>query len=75
MKKKKWKHPELQHDEVFLANVPKDPAVLFNHLDWKTKRLGKIAYENGEKVDRKLPVFVKRKEMTEKHPHLLKVLE
>lgn len=63
-------HPEARECEFFLANIwperespaRRDPTHLigdYNALNWRTKRLGIIAYNlNGEIIPGALPVFV-----------------
>jgi len=74
IEKKEIVHPELKDDEVFLTNVF-DPRGIFlygrnqfNNINYKTKRLGKIAYnENGKKNEQMFPVFIKKWEMHKKN--------
>lgn len=62
------KHPEQRLSEVFYANVAS--RRIFKHLNFKTKRLGKVAYLNGRsrKYDGQpgpFPVFLSEDEFRE----------
>jgi hypothetical protein len=57
---KDWKHPELKRGEVFLTNSSNG----LKTSSWKTKRVGKVAYNIfGEVVKGYSPVFVKKQEL------------
>lgn len=59
-------HPECGVDEIYLGNFSEQK---FQLVGWKTKRMGKIAYDiHGERVYSEgfFPVFVSRKEMESK---------
>lgn len=57
---KDWKHPELRRGEVFLSNSKNGPKTSL----WKTKRIGKTAYDIYGKILRGYsPIFVKRQEL------------
>lgn len=48
-------HPELEKGEIFLCNTANPTA---SQYDWKTKRVGKVAYNiHGEKAKGLYPVF------------------
>lgn len=54
MNEKKFRHPEQKDDEIFLEN----------DSGWKTKRTGKVAYdEDGNIIENKFPVFMKISEV------------
>lgn len=66
-----YKHPEQLEDEVFYGNVDNGedgfedprPGFLFKDLVFKTKRLGKTAYDTtGKPIFGSSPVFVKKEE-------------
>ena len=78
-KVKNFKHPELQTGEIFLTNIsskyywnrelglyersPKSLKINFKEIGYKSKRLGKNAYnQNGNLIRGQRPVFVKKKE-------------
>lgn len=62
----KWVHPELQEGETLLGNYDVDT---FNLMDWKTRRLGSVAYFGNTSATRgkrrMFPVFVQKAEMEE----------
>jgi len=67
-----WRnHPELQKGEVFLTNIPDEESAAHGHglkrvEKWKTKRMGRIAYDiNGHQIDNMLPVFVQKDEVVD----------
>jgi hypothetical protein len=53
-------HPELRPGEVFLTN---DNAPGFETISWKTKRLGRQAYNMKGELTWGLPVFVQATEL------------
>ena len=57
-------HPEKKDGEVLVGNFPKNQA---DHISWKTKRIGKIAYDSDDNLikgtPKHLPVFCQRSEM------------
>lgn len=57
------KHPELLDGEVFLTNATE---ASYNSFDWKTKRMGVIAYDNKGLSVQSLglrPCFIRREEV------------
>lgn len=69
-------HPEEMDGEVFVGNYQDEShhkiqgqgifLELFDKINWKTKRQGKIAYDiNGKVIENVFPVFVQRSEMRE----------
>jgi len=62
-----WNHPEAGEDEVFVGNY--DKVFFEKEIRWKTKRLGKVAYDprTGKKMgfEGYFPVFVKQSELAE----------
>jgi hypothetical protein len=63
-------HPELKKAEVFLINVISEKV--FNDINYKTKRMGAVAYSEPGKEIKKLcegggpfPVFVQKAEYDE----------
>lgn len=53
-------HPELRKGELFLGNMCKEE---FCRTKWKSKRCGKVAYDNEETVIECLfPVFILKEE-------------
>lgn len=58
-------HPELQMGEVFLANISLgDYYSEWEHIVWKTKRMGEVAYSiDGRLVNGLRPVFAQRDEL------------
>ncbi len=66
-------HPERQEDEFFITNVSEDNSTgqnlsprtsYFHKIGWKTKRMGKVAYDvNGCVIEGNRPVFVKQYEI------------
>ncbi len=65
-----WRHPEQEEDEIFLTNATKEEA---KALDWKTKRLGRVAYNirhaeinQTDWPERIYPIFAKESEADEK---------
>ncbi len=63
----KWRHPELQEDEVYLGNTHDED---FDQIGWETKRSGQVTYDrDGKKMGQDkdfFPVFVKRDEVIKK---------
>ena len=65
------KHPEQKNDELFLSNwrfgIRFLPSI--NEIEWKTKRIGKIAYDcKGQRLPENYnlkPIFVKKAEVEE----------
>jgi len=58
-------HPEIRAGEVYLCNASLDDFQ--NSIGWKSKRLGKIAFDISGKIipliNRLFPVFVLKKEL------------
>jgi len=53
-------HPELRAGEIFLGNT----SINAVGVDWKTKRLGEVAYDMDGRIAKHLrPVFVTRDEI------------
>ncbi|MFA5188201.1 MAG: hypothetical protein WC460_02470 [Patescibacteria group bacterium] len=60
-----FQHPELQEGEVYLDHI--FPST-FKNVGWKTKRLGKVAYNKltGQEIPKRfnrLPLFAQRTEV------------
>lgn len=70
------KHPECREDEVFVSNVTESQ---YSDIGWRTKRRGNVAYGiDGKPIgdSREIfPVFVKKKEIHDRDPEILKRLE
>ncbi len=66
-------HPELEENEVFLTNIYLTELYLprrrrFTAIQYKTKRLGRVAYDQyGEVISGMVPVFVKKWEIERKN--------
>lgn len=57
----RWRHPESEPDEVWIGNMF---ASDLHHVGWKSKRLGKAAYDvRGKTIPNFRPVFVGRTEL------------
>jgi hypothetical protein len=68
-------HPEAQEGEIFFFNVSANlPGMsgldlddTFQSMNWKTKRLGEVAYDiSGNYLRHSRPVFVQRSEVIER---------
>lgn len=61
------RHPEQQEDEVFFINIDSGGFRewwQFRKVEWKTKRLGRVAYDTtGKRISDMKPVFVLRSEL------------
>ncbi len=54
-------HPEIMEGEMFITN--EFDVFVYNEIRWKTKRMGKIAYDiNGKFLYGWFPVFIQKKE-------------
>lgn len=76
-----YPHPEQQEDEVFISNSHDEGPVDdtgrtdYECIGWKTKRRGVVAYDvNGKVLPEMFPVFVKRSEIEQADPKILKSL-
>jgi len=71
-------HPEAAESEVWFCNSTPDG---FARMSWRTKRHGKVAYDNHDKPIPELwPIFIQRQELidanepfpTAEHPNVLR---
>ena len=59
-------HPELREGEIYFGN---DEPEGFERIGWKTKRLGKVAYDSNnqpyDEANNLFPIFVQKSELKE----------
>jgi hypothetical protein len=60
-KEEEKKHPDLREGEVFIGNVVSEDIADMK-INWKTLRIGDVAYEDDEVIRGKHPMFVFREE-------------
>ena len=70
-------HPELQAGEMYLTNcydrTPFDQDDSYHEIGWKTKRRGKISYDNNGNIIADLyPVFIQIEEYEAKYGKVIK---
>ena len=64
-------HPETEPGEVFITNCSYTNDDSYEQMEWKTKRVGLIAYDSdGRPVRGLYPVFVKLEEVRNENSYL-----
>lgn len=68
-------HPEQKEDEFFFLNLSCNEDIEKIKREWKTVRVGTVAFLEGKKTEGLVPVFVKKDEVYNKKSHYQQYFE